>query len=62
MGAEGVGDALVGGFGLPVDVVSVDLEQDGGAVPRAAGDLGDGLRRLKVARWLRVRPNVSARA
>jgi hypothetical protein len=61
MGAGGVGDALVGGFGLPVDAVSVDLEQDGG-VPGAAGDLSDELRRLKVARWLRVRPNVSARA
>ena len=39
-GAEGVGDALVGGIGLPVDAVSVDLEQDGDAVPGAAGDLG----------------------
>jgi hypothetical protein len=49
MGAGGVGDALVGGFGLPVDAASVDLEQDGG-VPGAAGDLSDELRRLKVAR------------
>jgi len=30
-GAEGVGDALVGGAGLPVDAVRVDLEQDGDA-------------------------------
>ena len=29
LGAEGVGDALVGGVGLPVDAVRVDLEQDG---------------------------------
>jgi hypothetical protein len=28
-GAESVGDALVGGVGLPVDAVGVDLEQDG---------------------------------
>ena len=28
LGAEGVGDALVGGVGLPVDAVRVDLEQD----------------------------------
>jgi len=27
-GAEGVGDALVRGVGLPVDAVRVDLEQD----------------------------------
>src|SRR6185437_16861794 len=33
LGAEGVGDALVGGVGLPVDAVRVDLEQDGDAVP-----------------------------
>jgi hypothetical protein len=31
-GAEGVGDALVGGISLPVDAVGVDLEQDGDAV------------------------------
>ena len=37
---EGVGDALVGGVGLAVDAVGVDLEQDGDAVPSAAGDLG----------------------
>jgi hypothetical protein len=40
MGAEGVGDALVGGVGLPVDAVGVDLEQDRDAVPDSAGDLG----------------------
>jgi hypothetical protein len=37
-GAEGVGDALVGGVGLPVDAVGVDLQQDGDAVPGPAGD------------------------
>jgi hypothetical protein len=41
-GAEGVGDALVGGVSLPVDAVGVDLQQDGDAVPGAAGDLGRG--------------------
>ena len=40
--AEGVGDALVRGGGLPVDAVGVDLEQDCDAVPGAAGDLGGG--------------------
>jgi hypothetical protein len=40
--AEGVADALVGGGGLAVDAVGVDLEQDGDAVPGAAGDLGSG--------------------
>src|SRR5271165_5279602 len=40
--AEGVGDALVGGVGLSVDAVGVDLEQDGDAVPGAAGDFGGG--------------------
>jgi hypothetical protein len=38
--AEGVGDALVGGVGLSVDAVGIDLEQDGDAVPGAASDLG----------------------
>jgi hypothetical protein len=33
---------LVGGVGLPVDAVSVDLEQDRDAVPGAAGDPGSG--------------------
>jgi hypothetical protein len=40
--AEGVGDALVGGVGLAVDAVGVDLEQDRDAVPGAAGDFGGG--------------------
>jgi hypothetical protein len=39
---EGVADALVGGGGLAVDAVGVDLEQDGDAVAGAAGDLGGG--------------------
>jgi hypothetical protein len=38
--AEGVGDALVGGVGLAVDAVRVDLEQDRDAVPGAVSDLG----------------------
>jgi hypothetical protein len=42
LGAEGLGDALVGGGGLAVDAVGVDLEQDRDAVPGAAGDLGGG--------------------
>ena len=42
LGVEGVGDALVGGVGLPVDAVGVDLEQDGDAVPGAVGDPGGG--------------------
>ena len=36
LGAESVGDALVGGISLPVDAVRVDLQQDGDAVPGAA--------------------------
>jgi len=40
--AEGVGDALVGCVGLPVDAVGVDLQQDRDAVPSPAGDLGRG--------------------
>jgi hypothetical protein len=39
---EGVADALVGGAGLAVDAVGVDLEQDCDAVAGAAGDLGRG--------------------
>src|SRR5450755_4204825 len=39
---RGVADAAVGGTGLAVDAVGVDLEQDGDAVPGAAGDLGGG--------------------
>jgi hypothetical protein len=42
LAAEGVGDALVGGVGLAVDAVGVDLEQDDDAVPGAAGDFGGG--------------------
>ena len=34
--AKGVGDALVGGVGLAVDAVSVDLQQDGDAVAGAS--------------------------
>jgi len=37
LGAEGVGDALVGGVGLTVAAVRVDLEQDGDAVPPRGG-------------------------
>jgi hypothetical protein len=40
LGAEGASDALVGGVGLPVDAVGVDLQQDSDAVPGAAGQLG----------------------
>jgi hypothetical protein len=39
---EGVADALVGGAGLAVDAVGVDLEQDGDAVAGAPGDFGGG--------------------
>jgi hypothetical protein len=49
-GAEGVGDALVGGLSLPVDAVRVDLQQDGDAVPGAAGDLGRGHPRVQQQR------------
>jgi hypothetical protein len=38
-GTEGIGDAGVGDVGLAVDEVGVDLQQDGDAVPGAAGDL-----------------------
>jgi len=38
--------ALVGGVGLPVDAVGVDLEQDGDAVPGAAGTAVAGTREL----------------
>jgi hypothetical protein len=37
---ESIADALVGGAGLAVDAVGVDLEQDGDAVAGAAGDFG----------------------
>ena len=39
---EGIVDALVGGAGLAVDAVGVDLEQDGDAVAGAARDFGGG--------------------
>jgi hypothetical protein len=39
---ESVADALVGGSGLAVDAVGVDLEQDSDTVARAAGDFGGG--------------------
>jgi hypothetical protein len=44
---EGVADALVGGSGLAVDAVGVDLEQDGYAVAGAAGDFGGGNARVE---------------
>jgi hypothetical protein len=37
---EGVGDALVGGIGLLVDAVRVDLQQDRDPVPGPVGHLG----------------------
>jgi hypothetical protein len=37
LGAEGVRDALVGNVGLPVDAVSVDLQQHRDAGPSATG-------------------------
>jgi hypothetical protein len=37
LGTDGVGDAPVGSVGLTVDAVSIDLEQDGDAVPGPAG-------------------------
>jgi hypothetical protein len=40
LGAEGVGNALVGCISLPVNALGVDLEQDREAVPGAAGDFG----------------------
>ena len=52
LGAEGVGDALVGGVGLPVDAVRVDLQQDGDAVPGPAGDLGGGYPGVEPQRLL----------
>src|SRR5690242_8004533 len=47
LAAEGTVDALVGGVGLAVDAVGVDLEQDGDAVPGAAGDLCSGHARIQ---------------
>jgi hypothetical protein len=39
LGAEGVGDALVGGVGPPVDAMHIDLQQDGDAVPGTTSNL-----------------------
>ncbi len=53
---EGVADALVGGVGHAVDAVGVDLEQDGDAVPGAAGYLCCGnpeLSHRDTAAWRR---------
>src|ERR1700689_4280540 len=50
----GVGDALVGGVGLPVDAVGVDFEQDDDAVPGAARDLGGGHARVQGQGHARV--------
>jgi hypothetical protein len=61
-GAEGVGDALVGGVGLPVDAVGVDLAQDGDAVPSAAGDLSDGHPGVEPQRHRRVLQVIRAAA
>ena len=61
-GAEGVGDALVGGVGLPVDAVGVDLQQDRDAVPGAAGDLGRGHPGVQPQRHRRVPQVVGAAA
>ena len=46
--AEGARGALVDGVGLAVDVVSADLEQDGGAVPvgKVIGTSGPAFGRL----------------
>jgi hypothetical protein len=52
--AQSFGDALVGGVSLPVDAVGVDLEQDGDAVPGAAGDLGRGHPGVQPQRHRRV--------
>jgi hypothetical protein len=45
-GAEGVGDALVGGVSLSVHAVGVDLERDGGDVPRPGGLQAAATRRM----------------
>ena len=42
------------GVGLPVDAVSVDLQQDGDAVPGAADDLGRGHSGVQPQRHRRV--------
>jgi hypothetical protein len=59
--AQGVGDALVGSVGLAVDAVGVDLQQDGDAVPGAAGDLGrghPGVQPQAVGAWCRDCPGL----
>ena len=61
-GAEGVGDPLVGGVSLPVDAVGVDLQQDGDAVPGAAGDLGGGHPGVEPQRDRRVPQVIRAAA
>jgi len=49
--AESISDAFVDGVGLAVDAVGVDLEQDGDAVPGAAGPAARGrLDRIAVTR------------
>ena len=56
LSTEGGGDPLVGGIGLTVDAVGVDLEQDGDAVPGAAGDLVAGtpeFSQSETAAWRR---------
>jgi hypothetical protein len=62
LGAEGVGDALVGGVSLCVDAVRVDLEQHGEAVPCTAGDLGGGHPRVEPQRHRRMPQVIRAAA
>ena len=61
-GAEGVGDALVGGISLPIDAVGVDLQQDGDAVPGPAGDLSRGDPGVQPQRHRRVPQVIRAAA
>jgi hypothetical protein len=53
---------MVGGVGLPVDAVGVDLEQDGDAVPGAAGGLGRGYPGVEPQRDRRVAQVVGSAA
>ena len=62
LGAEGVGDAPVGGISLPVYAVGVDLQQDRDAVPGAAGDLGGGHPGIQPQRHRRVPQVIRAAA
>ena len=62
LGAESVGDALVGCVGLAVDAVGVDLQQDRDAVPGAAGDLGRGHPGVQPQRHRRVPQVIGAAA